>query len=353
MRERRWETTTPLTFGQALAVGERLATLGLKPTAPAQDVICYVEEWTVNSPDEFDQLDPWATEDLTLIHIRERWRGDFFLLSGAYHTVYLRHQDVGTYCSISHPWRIREGLRLHDQRGMFWIGFRHAHSFIRIRLQTQAVITPGEVRGDAERARWLDERRAAFLEAIAVLDLPIETHVEKQAVVLRSSDTSIPFFCSWPDAFGPCQFEYNTPDAFEFLVPASKLAETFGPEPAGVRSYLTGFSEAALAEFQAIEPGVRYAYRCSVHCPLDDLPEILTAIRPDGILYATLCEFQTHTLLPEHDDASAIIGIVGVNEQFKIEARLNHAPLPEDAMAPWLERVIGHPVVYAPLPAFV
>jgi hypothetical protein len=353
VRERRWETTTPLTFGQALAVGARLATLGLKPAAPAQDVICYVEEWTVRSSDELDQLDPWATEDVTLVHIRERWRGDFFLLSGAYHTVYQRHQDVGTYCSISHPWRIREVLRLHDKRGMFWIGFRHAHSFIRIRLQTQAVITPGEARGDAERSRWLDERRAAFLEAIAVLDLPIETHVEKQAVVLRSSDASIPFFCSWPDAFGPCQFEYNTPNAFEFLVPASKLAETFSPEPAGVRAYLTGFSEEALAEFQTIQPGAQYAYRCSVHCPLDDLPEILTAIQPDGILYATLCEFQTHTLLPEQDDASAIIGIVGVNGLFKIEARLNRAPLSEDAMAPWLERVIGHPVVYAPLPAFV
>ncbi|MDH5741732.1 MAG: hypothetical protein OEY77_15550, partial [Nitrospira sp.] len=243
--------------------------------------------------------------------------------------------------------------RLHDQRGMFWIGFRHTHSFIRIRLQTHAVITPGEARGDTERARWLDERRAAFLEAIAVLDLPIETHVEKNAVVLRSSDASIPFFCSWPDAFGPCQFEYNTPDAFEFLVPASKLGETFSPEPAGVRAYLTGFSEEALAEFQTIQPGARYTYRCSVHCPLDDLPEILTAIQPDGILYATLCEFQTHTLLPERDDASAIIGIVGVNGQFKIEARLNRAPFSEDAMAPWLERVIGHPVVYAPLPAFV
>ena len=353
MRERRWETTTPLSFGQALAVGDRLAALGLKPAVPAQDVICYVEEWTVGSPDEFDQLDPWATEDVTLVHIRERWRGDFFLLSGAYHTVYQQHQDVGTYCSISHPWRIREVLRLHDQRAMFWIGFRHAHAFIRIRLQTHTVITPGEVRGDDERTRWLDERRAAFLEAIAVLDLPIETHVEKKAVVLRSSDASVPFFCSWPDAFGPCQFEYNTTDAFEFLVPASKLAETFTPEPAGVRAYLTGFSEAALAEFQAIEPGARFAYRCSVHCPLDDLPEILTAIQPDGILYATLCEFQTHTLLPERDDASAIIGIVGANGQFKIEARLNQAPLPEDAMVPWLERVIGHPVVYAPLPAFV
>lgn len=353
MRERRWETTTPLSFGQALAVGDRLAARGLKPAVPPQDVICYVEEWTVGSPKEFDGLDPWATEDVTLVHIRERWRGDFFLLSGAYHTVYQRHHDVGTYCSISHPWRIRERLRLHDQRGMLWIGFRHAHSFIRVRLQTNTVITPGEARGDDERTHWLEERRAAFLEAITLLDLPIETSVEKKAVVLRSSDASVPFFCSWPDAFGPCQFEYNTTDAFEFLVPACKLAETFHPEPAGVRAYLTGFSGAALAEFQTIEPGARYAYRCSVHCPLDDLPEILTAIQPDGALYATLCEFQTHTLLPDCNDASAIIGIVGANGQFKIEARLNQAPLPEDAMAPWLKQVIGHPVAYAPLPAFV
>ncbi|HEU5092035.1 MAG TPA: hypothetical protein VFT30_05075, partial [Nitrospira sp.] len=274
MRERRWETTTPLNFGQALAVGDRLAALGLKPVSPASDVICYVEEWTVGSLDDFDQLDPWSTEDVTLVHVRERWRGDFFLLSGAYHTIYQRHQDIGTYCSISHPWRIREILQLHDQRAMFWIGFRHAHSFIRVRLQTQVVITPGETRGDADRTRWLDERRAAFLDAITVLDLPIETHVEKNVVIVRPSDASIPFFCSWPDAFGPCQFEYNTSDAFEFLVPASKLAETFHPEPAGVRAYLTGFSEAALTEFQGIEPGARLAYRCSVHCPLDDLPEV-------------------------------------------------------------------------------
>ena len=38
---------------------------------------------------------------------------------------------------------------------------------------------------------------------------------------------------------------------------------------------------------------------------------------------------------------------------FGIEARLNKAPLKEEAMAGWLERLIGHPVVYAPLPAFV
>ncbi|HSN04975.1 MAG TPA: hypothetical protein VLS44_08320 [Nitrospira sp.] len=353
MRERRWETTTPLTFGQVLAVGERLAALGLKPALPAQDVICYVEEWTVATPDEFDQLDPWATEDVTLVHVREGWRGDFFLLAGAYHTVYQRHQNVGTYCSVSHPWRIREPLRLHEPRGMFWLGFRHAHSFLRIRLQTCEVITPGETRADAMRPQWLDERRAAFLDAITALDLPIETLIEKNQVVLRPADPGTPFFCSWPDAFGPGQFEYNTTDAFEFLVPASKLASTVVPEPAGVRAYLTGFSEEALTEFQAIEAGARFAYRCSVHCPLDELPEVLDAIQPDGRLYATLCEFQTQVVIPEGEDASAIIGIVGHNGMFQIEVRLNRAPLTEEAMEPWLERLVGYPVVYAPLPAFV
>jgi hypothetical protein len=236
---------------------------------------------------------------------------------------------------------------------MLWIGFRHAHSFIRIRLQTGLVITPGEKRGNGQRAQWLDERRAAFLEAITALELPVETAIENGAVTLRPHDPAIPFFCSWPDAFGPCQFEYNTSDAYEFLVPASRLAATHSPEPAGVRAYLTGFSEAALAEFQAIEPAARVAYRCSVHCPLDDLPEVLGAIQPDGRLYATLCEFQTKDLLPEGEEASAIIGIVGGNGQFHIEVRLNLAPLDEEAMAGWLERLIGHPVVYAPLPAFV
>ncbi|MCS6897219.1 MAG: hypothetical protein NZM29_04535 [Nitrospira sp.] len=342
-----------MTFGQVMEVGEQLAALGLKPAVPAQDVICYVEEWTVHSPDDFDQLDPWATEDVTLVHVRERWRGDFFLLAGGYHTVYRKYQDVGTYCSISHPWRIREPLRLHAQRGMLWLGFRHAHSFVRVRLQTHEVITPGETRGDAERSRWLDERRLAFLEAIMALELPVETAIDDGRVIVRPYDASVPLFCSWPDAFGPCQFEYNSADAYEFLVPASKLAETFAPEPADVRAYLTGFPEAALAEFGSIEDGARLAYRCSVHCPLDELPDVLRGIAPDGRLYATFCEFQTQDVLPDGDDASAIIGIIGAEGRFRIEARLNRAPLKEEAMTEWLERLVGHPMVYAPLPAFV
>lgn len=353
MRERRWESLAPMTFAQILGVGERLAALGLKPAVPAKEVICYVEEWTVGSPEDFDGLDAWTTEDVTLVHIRDDWRGDFFLLAGAYHTAYQRYQEVGTYCSISHPWRIRELMRFHDQRGMMWLGFRHAHSFIRIRLQTTEVITPGERRGDACLEQWLDERRTAFLEAIETIGLPVETIIEKRQLVLRPGDASVPFFCSWPDAFGPCQFEYNTADAYEFLVPASRLAGTCSTESVGVRVYLTGFSEPSLADFQSIEPAARLAYRCSVHCPLDDVPEIRSIIEPDGRLYATLCEFQTQELLPEGDDASAIVGVVGSKAGFAIEVRLNKAPLKEELMADWVERLIGYPMAYAPLPAFV
>jgi hypothetical protein len=115
---------------------------------------------------------------------------------------------------------------------------------------------------------------------------------------------------------------------------------------------LTGFSEPTLEEFQAVAPGAYYAYRCSAHCPLDDLPEVLRAIAPAGRLYATLCEFQTRRLLPGGQEASAVIGVVGAYGGFQIEVRLNRAPLPEEAVSGWLEQLLGLPVTYAPLPPF-
>lgn len=353
MRERRWETSGRLTFLDILAVGERLGALGLKPAPPVKDVICYVEDWAVDSPGAFDRLNQWATEDVTLLHVREAWQGDFFLLAGGYHTVFQQHQDVGTYCSISHPWRTRGPLTFHHPTSMLWLGFRHNHAFIRIRLHTQEVVTPGETREDARRTEWIDERRAVFLEAIAILELPVETSVEKGQLVLKPADPSTPFFCSWPDAFGPCQFEYNSTDAYEFLVPASKLAATFAPQAANVRTYLTGFSAETLEKFAAIQPGARSVYRCSVHCALGELPDVLATIEPQGRLYSTLCEFNTQELLPNGDEASAIVGIVGSAGGFQLEMRLNRAPLPEAQMAAWLERLLGYAVTYAPLPPFV
>jgi hypothetical protein len=352
MRERRWETRSKLGFDEILATAERLAAQGLTPAAPAKDIICYVEEWEVQAPEDIDHLDPWSSEDVTLVHLRDGWHGDFFLLAGGYHTVYQRHQSIGTYCSICHPWRLPGAMAMHRSRSMLWLGFRHAHGFIRVRLHTGDVVTPGETRADDRRPLWLEERRRAFHSAIAVLDVPIEAAIEQGNVVLRTTDTRTPLFCSWPDAFGPCQFEYNSPDAFEFLVPASRLAATYGGEPSRVRAYLTGFSEEALDEFQAVAPGARLAYRCSVHCPLDDLPEVLRAIAPGGRLYATLCELQAQQLKPDGADASVIVGIVGAEGGFQLEVRLNRAPLPEEEMAGWLEQLVGMPVTYAPLPPF-
>lgn len=353
MRERRWESSTPLTFEAVLDLGDRLSKLGLKPAPPTKDIICYIEEWTVSTPDDFERLDTWPTEDVTLVHVREGWHGDFFLLAGGYHTVYQRHQAVGTYCSVSHPWMLSKPFTRHDRRAMFWLGFRHTHSFVRVRLKTTEVVPPGETRMDHERPLWLDERWHAFGEAIRVLDLPIVAEIEPQGVVLHPVDERVPFFCSWPDAFGPSQFEFNTTDAFEFLVPASKLATTCGSGPVAVRTYLTGFSDDALQEFETVEPGARRCYRCSSHTPLNQIPEILATIAPDGRLYATLCEFQTQDLLPHGEDASAIVGLVGSSAGYHIEVRLNRAPLPESEMSLWIERVIGLPAVYAPLPPFV
>ncbi|MFM8539866.1 MAG: hypothetical protein ACKOBZ_00070 [Nitrospira sp.] len=352
MRERRWETQATLTFGEALAVSGQLAAQGLRPVASNKDVICYVEEWAVRAPEEFDALDPWSTEDVTLVHLREGWQGDFFLLAGAYHTVYQRHQSVGTYCSVSHPWQLSGPFARHYPRGMLWQGFRHTHGFIRVRLHTTEVVTPGETRADAWRGEWLDERRRAFLAAIKLLDVPIDVRNDNGQTILCSDDTSRPLFCSWPDAFGPCQFECNSPDAFEYLVPASRLAATCGGTPARVRAYLTGFSDEALNEFAAEAPGTRLSYRCSVHCPLGDVPEVLRAIAPAGRLYTTLCEFHTQQIWPGGADASAIIGIVGSDGGFQLEVRLNRAPLQEENMTGELERLLGMPVTYAPLLPF-
>ncbi len=119
-----------------------------------------------------------------------------------------------------------------------------------------------------------------------------------------------------------------------------------------MRSYLTGFSREALAAFGKIDPPAREAYRCSVHCTLKDLPEISRIISPEGRLYATICDFQTGRLLPGSAEAWALIGVLATAKGFKIEVRLNRAPLAEERMGPWLEEVLKMPVVYSPLPPF-
>jgi hypothetical protein len=359
MRERRWESQEALTEREWLVVGDRLSRLGLALPAPSKELIGYVEEWTVATPDEIDRLSAWHIEDVTLIQVHENWSGDFYLLAGGYQALYRQLHAHGVYCSVSHPFMLNDGpvsglWRKHQPQSFLWIGFRDTHAFVRVRLQTNEVLTPGETRADDQRDRWLEERQRAFESAISMLGLSIEVAVEKGHVVLRATREEAALLCSWPDAFGPCQFEYNINDPLDLLVRAGRLAAT-SPAPAQVRAYLTGFDRRALAQFQAAMAPTRSAYRCSVHCRVDELQKLLNLIAPAGRLYATLCEFQTAALLPDApkaDNAWVIFGMIGQHGRVRVELRLNRAPLPEARMAGWLEELVGLPVVYAPLPAF-
>jgi len=359
MRERRWESQAALTDRDWLALGGRLARVGLALPPSSKEVIGYVEEWTVTSPEEIGRLSDWHLEDVTVIQIHEHWQGDFYLLAGGYQALSRQLRAHGAYCSVSHPFLLERApafgaWRHHQPRGVLWVGFRDTHAFIRVRLQTTDVVAPGETRADDQRDRWLEERQRAFESVIRMLDFPIEVTVEKERAVLRTNQEQAALLCSWPDAFGPCQFEYNINDPLDLLVRAGRLAAT-SPEPAQVRAYLTGFDRSALTQFQVTMAPSRSAYRCSVHCRLDELPEVLRLITPDGRLYATLCEFQTAPLLPDApaaDNAWVILGMIGQQGDVRLELRLNRAPLPESQMTGWLEELVGLPVAYAPLPAF-
>jgi hypothetical protein len=352
MREHRWETQSALSFEQILNLTDRLRQVGLTPGDPEKEVITYIEDWEVSDPQDILKLEFWPIEDVTLIHILENWEGDFFLLVGRYHTVFQRYQSVNTYCSVCHPWRIEGHLATLLPDAMFWVGFRHTHSFIRVRVHTTEIVAPGETWADHQRPIWLEERQAAFLAAIGTLDLPLEHVIERDRLLLRTPRQDTPLFCSWPDAFGPCQFEFNSPDVFEFLVPASQLAATYQGRPATVRTYLTGFSENELQDFQSLENNKRSVYRCSAHNAFKDIPDILGVLDRSGRLYSTLCEFQTDTVLPQGKDVAAIIGIVATLGQFRIEVRLSQSPLTREGTTEWLEGLLGVPVSYAPLSAF-
>jgi hypothetical protein len=352
MREHRWETQSALSFDQILKMTDRLRGAGLTPADPEKDVITYIEDWEVSDPQDILKLEFWPIEDLTLIHVLEQWEGDFFLLVGRYHTVFQRYQSVNTYCSVCHPWRIEGHLATLLPDAMFWVGFRHTHSFIRVRVHTTDIVAPGETWADQQRLIWLEERQAAFLAAIRILDLPLEPAIERDRLTLRTPRQDTPLFCSWPDAFGPCQFEFNSPDVFEFLVPASQLAATYQSGPATVRTYLTGFSGNELQDFQSLEKNKRSVYRCSAHNAFKDIPDILAVLERSGRLYSTLCEFQTDTVLPEGKDVAAIIGVVATQGQFRLEVRLSQSPLTREGTTEWLEGLLGMPVSYDPLSAF-
>ena len=119
-----------------------------------------------------------------------------------------------------------------------------------------------------------------------------------------------------------------------------------------VRIYLTGFSREALNEFKTIEPNVRTIYRCSAHICLTDLSALLNIVGKEGRLYTTVSEFRTQTLLPDYPDAAAIIGIMGTENHYQLEVRLNMMPLPMEQMTAWLEELFAYPMTYAPLSPF-
>lgn len=358
MRERRWESRATFNFDQILHVTRRLAALGLKPAEPERELIAYVEDWRVDALSDVARLDDWNKEDVTLVHLLEDWRGDFFILAGDYHAAYRELRRPATYCSVSHPFRLPpEAAELHAPEAMLWLGFRDGSGFVRLRLQTNEVVTPGETRDDDRRERWAAERAAAFGAAVATLALPIAVRAEAGRVtaLLSAEVGGTPaLFCSWPDAFGPCQIEYNASDAAEMILPASRLAATWRA-PATVRTYLTGFGPAEFERMRpaALAPG--YAWRCSVHCRFADLPTLLGAIGPTGKLYATACEFRARDVLHRDaadDDAWGILGVAAAGGAFKLELRLNRAPLSEAEMADWVDALVGVPMSYAPLPAF-
>jgi hypothetical protein len=352
MREHRWETRSALSFDNILSVASKLRQDGLTSIHEEKEMIGYIEEWEVSHPQQIQALASWPTEDVTLLHLLDNWQGDFFLLAGRYHSTFQTHQTVNTYCSIAHPWHIAQPLATLLPEAWFWMGFRHTHGFIRVRVHTTDIIAPGESVEHPHDMFWLNDREEAFRAAIQVLDLPIEVTQKSDRVLLHTTRTDAPLFCSWPDAFGPCQFELNSPDPFEFLVPASQLAATHQGKPANLRVYFTGFPESVLLDFTRIAPNPRLLYRCSIHCTLSEMPDLLRLLEPRGRVYGSLAEFQTGHLFPESADAAVIVGLVGTNGEFRLEIRLNQRPLPHQDTEQWLEELVGHALIYSPLPAF-
>jgi hypothetical protein len=93
-------------------------------------------------------------------------------------------------------------------------------------------------------------------------------------------------------------------------------------------------------------------YRCSLHCRLEEVPDIFSLLNSRGRIYGSLAEFQTTAPLPEGIDTAAIIGLVGSEGQFRLEIRLNQHPLSHQETEQWFEQLVGHDLVYAPLPVF-
>lgn len=301
--------------------------------------------------DEISRLDSWSIEEFTLIEVAEDWSGDFFVLAGRHHELYRTHTTMEAYLSLSHPWRIpgHGNLALHEREAMCWIGFRDTHGFLRVRVVPTEIVTPGEGDQDPRRDQWVSERADAFSAAIEALEVPLFVDWSEGVPMVGSAEPGCRIAGSWPDAFGPCQFEYVVLDRYELLVPAARLVDRLGVSPATLRSFLSGWSPEALAEFRRLQPAAKLLYRGFVHAPLADLAAIAEAVAPRGRALATLCEFRSPDLLPGAREAYAVIGAIGSCEGFTVEIRLNRMPLPADRTGAWLAELVGVPVEYTPL----
>jgi hypothetical protein len=351
MRERRWESHSFVGFDEVIALSDHLKRRGLDVKSFQQDAACYIEEFWVKRIDEIDRLNAWNIDEVTLVQINDRWEGDFFILAGNHHDLYRQYPGMEAYLSLSHPWRIPDEvkLRMHQPESMFWIGFRDTHGFIRVRVIPNEIITPGESRGETKKLTWMTERASAFSEAIQALDLPLFVEWEKGSLRISAEESSSAVSLSWPDAFGPCQFEYIVSDRYELLVPAARFIAKFGIQPALIRTFLSGFPLETLDKFHQLQPQSRMLYRGYIHAPMKDLPQVVQAMAPNGRALVNLCEFGTRQLLPAAEASDAVIGLIGSESGFKIEVRLNRAPLPENEMEDWLNDLIGLPMAYSPL----
>lgn len=355
MRERRWESIQAIGFEDILTLQHRLKEAGLKVREPHQETACYIEAFSINHLDEIDRLSQWTIDEITLVQIKEAWSGDFFLLAALHHELYLEHTQMEGYLSLCHPWQIpaENEIKRHQPEALFWIGFRDTHGFIRVRIVPEEIIPPGEHRDAQHRLSWVTERALAFSSAIDVLDLPLFVEWHEGRLLVSTTDPASAVSVSWPDAFGPCQFEYVVTDRYDLLVPAARLVSKLGVQPATVKTFLSGFSQEALSVFHELQPDAQMLYRGYIHACLNDLPQVVEAVTANhGRVLINLCEFETNRLLLEGEPASAVLGVIGDVDGFKIEIRLNRAPLPEEKMIEWLNALTGFPVVYAPLSVY-
>lgn len=352
MRERRWESQDAIGFDQVMALCARLRRKGLSIRELGQETALYLEAFPVDGLGEIRRLGSWVVEEVTLVETCEDWRGDFYLLAATHHELFHRTSSWEGYCSISHPWEIPRDVALegHQREALFWIGFRKTDSFIRLRVTPREIITPGERRREAFRQRWIDERLAIFQAANRSMSLPVSFVKQEETFSILSMTGHFTVACSWPDAFGPCQMEFGSTDASGLWVPAAKLIAGSGRQPARLRVFLSGFQTETLETFHRLLPRSRLLYRGYVMGDLRSLPELLRIIGPSGRMIANLVEFQTATLLGSGGEAYAIIGLIAEASGYKVEIRLNRAPLPEGVMESWLEGLIRMPMVYVPFP---